>query len=324
MAEFKIGRLRFSWVGEWATGTMYNRDEIVQYNGKAYVCLDPHTASANFYSDLNNVIPRWTLMMTGQTWKGTWQQNTQYSLDNIVIFGGIVYKCNTEHISGLVLETDLEKWDIYAESKVWKDVWVYGSVYGVGDIVNYGGTTYQCIESHISAGTIDLGLEADLSKWDVYAYGVFYKGYYADDVRYKINDIVRFGANQYICTVGHRSTPTFNPLNWDLWLPGIEFENDWSDATSYQPGDVVIYGGYLYISMTLNNVNNIPPVSPGDWDLLTISYNIRGDYDEDSGAYKVGDVVRRHGQLYTAVADSSLVDPIAFSLTTTYNSTGSS
>jgi hypothetical protein len=37
MAEFKISRLRFSWVGEWVTSTVYNRDEIVQYNGTTYV-----------------------------------------------------------------------------------------------------------------------------------------------------------------------------------------------------------------------------------------------------------------------------------------------
>ena len=45
MSEFKISRLRFSWVGEWTDLRLYNKDEIVQFNGKAYVCLIPHTAS---------------------------------------------------------------------------------------------------------------------------------------------------------------------------------------------------------------------------------------------------------------------------------------
>jgi hypothetical protein len=330
MAEFKIGRLRFSWVGEWVTSTVYNRDEIVQYNGKSYVCIEPHTASANFYDDLNYIDPveglqiRWTLMMTGQTWKGSWQQNTLYSLDNIVIFGGIVYKCNQDHTSGIVLETDSEKWDIYSESNNWKDSWLPGVVYGLGDIVNYGGTTYQCIESHVASISVPLGLEDDLEKWEVYAYGNEYRGEYAAAIRYKLNDLVNFGSNQYICIIGHTSTSTFNPNNWEIWLPGIEFENEWDSAASYQPGDVVIYGGYLYISLTLNNVNNIPPVNAGAWDLLTISFNIRGEYDEASDLYQVGDVVRRNGQLYTAIADSISEDPIEFSVITTYNPTGSS
>jgi len=330
MAEFKISRLRFSWVGEWVTSTVYNRDEIVQYNGKSYVCIEPHTASANFYDDLEYIDPvegleiRWTLMMTGQTWKGAWQQNTLYSLDNIVIFGGIVYKCNQDHTSGLVLETDSEKWDIYSESNNWKDSWFPGVVYGVGDIVNYGGTTYQCIESHIASVSVSLGLEDDLEKWEVYAYGNEYRGDYVPEIRYKLNDLVNFGANQYICIIGHTSTSTFNSNNWEIWLPGIEFENEWSSTTSYQPGDVVIYGGYLYISLIVNNVDNLPPTSSGDWDLLTISFNVRGEYDEESELYQVGDVVRRNGQLYTAIADSSSEDPIEFSIVTTYNSSGSS
>ena len=330
MAEFKISRLRFSWVGEWVTSTVYNRDEIVQYNGKSYVCIEPHTASANFYDDLNYIDPveglqiRWTLMMTGQTWKGAWQQNTLYSLDNIVIFGGIVYKCNQDHTSGLVLETDSEKWNIYSESNNWKDSWFPGVVYGVGDIINYGGTTYQCIESHIASVSVSLGLEDDLEKWEVYAYGNEYKGEYAPAIRYKLNDLVNFGANQYICIIGHTSASTFNSNNWEIWLPGIEFENEWNSTTSYQPGDVVIYGGYLYISLIVNNVDNLPPINSGDWDLLTISFNVRGEYDEESELYQVGDVVRRNGQLYTAIADSSSEDPIEFSIVTTYNSTGSS
>ena len=134
MAEFKISRLRFSWVGEWVDGKAFNKDEIVQYEGKAYVCLIPHT-SAGFYADLGDIEPKWELMMTGQTWKGPWTQFSFYSLDNIVIFGGIVYKCNTAHVAGAVLDTDIEKWDVYAESKTWQSEWTSDTQYGVGDII---------------------------------------------------------------------------------------------------------------------------------------------------------------------------------------------
>ena len=33
MAEFKIGRLRVTWGGPWATGTFYNRDYVIQHGG---------------------------------------------------------------------------------------------------------------------------------------------------------------------------------------------------------------------------------------------------------------------------------------------------
>ena len=46
-AEFKIGRLRFTWEGAWTAGKFYNRDAVVQYQGKTYACLVPNTSAAN-------------------------------------------------------------------------------------------------------------------------------------------------------------------------------------------------------------------------------------------------------------------------------------
>jgi len=215
MSEFRISRLRFSWVGEWIDQTAYNKDQIVQYEGKAYVCLVPHTSNS-FYSDLGAVTPKWDLMMTGQTWKGPWSQFTFYSLDNIAIFGGIVYKCNTQHTSGATLDTDIAKWDVYAESKTWQSEWTTSSSYGIGDIVQYGGSSYECIISHTSADTDIDGLEADyygidstLVKWKLVKEGIQWRGLFDDravdstEVRYKLNDIVKYGPSVYKCIEGH-------------------------------------------------------------------------------------------------------------------------
>ena len=95
--EFKIGRLRYTWRGEWNSGITYNRDAVVQYNGKMYICLEPHTAQVNFYNDLEFVTvqgastPRWLLTIDGRIWKDDWLPNTFYSVGNIVKYGGIVY-----------------------------------------------------------------------------------------------------------------------------------------------------------------------------------------------------------------------------------------
>ena len=34
MAEFKLGRLRFVWQGQWTTGTAYVKDDIVRYGAQ--------------------------------------------------------------------------------------------------------------------------------------------------------------------------------------------------------------------------------------------------------------------------------------------------
>ena len=44
------------------------------------------------------------------------------------------------------------------------------------------------------------GLEADPIKWDESNAGVEYKTDWATAVRYKVNDIVKYGGSLYICT----------------------------------------------------------------------------------------------------------------------------
>ena len=56
MADFRIGRLKFKWRGDWSTSTAYLIDDIVKYGGNTYVVTSNHTSqatSAAFYTDFN-------------------------------------------------------------------------------------------------------------------------------------------------------------------------------------------------------------------------------------------------------------------------------
>lgn len=329
--EFKIGRLRFTWKGEWNDATFYNRDAIVQYDGKCYVCKEPHTSQANFYSDLNFVTPslaqqpRWELMLDGVAWKQDWTPSTFYSLGNIVKYGGTVYVCTEEHTSGTT-QIDLSKWTTYSQFDNWNSAWTTSTVYGVGDIVKYGGIVYRCITNHVSAATSASGLEADQSNWEIVNNGIEYKGQWSSGIRYKLNDLVRIGPDVQICTLHHTSTSTFDDAKFNVWAPGQAYENGWDETVTYQAGEIVIYGGYSYISLINNNLNNIPSVNAVDsssaWALVTKGYNLREDWT--GSVYKVGDVVRRGGQTFVAIEDSVGQDPSAISLSKTYTALGSS
>ena len=39
MADFKLGRIKFKWRGDWATSTAYVVDDIVKYGGNVYTVL---------------------------------------------------------------------------------------------------------------------------------------------------------------------------------------------------------------------------------------------------------------------------------------------
>lgn len=319
MAEFKIDRLRYTWVGPWTTATIYAKDSVVSQAGKSYVCLTPHT-SGTFSTDLNN--GDWTLMTSGTTWLGLWQTNFNYSVGGIVIYGGNAYICIVGHNSGASFNSFY--WGIYGVFQEWMTNWNPNTQYGIGSIVKYGGMIYLCITQHTSAVTVALGLEVNQSAWSTLDSGINYLGNWSPSTRYILNDVVKEGPDLWINSTGHTSGTVFNSSGyWSIWLPGIDFGGTWSNITAYQPGDVVVYGGYSYVSNTQNNTGNTPSLDNTDWTLFTQGYSILGDWSNSTN-YKIGSVVRRYGWLYTSIADNINQDPAALTLSTTYTASGSS
>ena len=59
------------------------------------------------------------------------------------------------------------------------------------------------------------------------------------------DDIVKYGANTYLCTTQHTSSgTTLDETKFTLFVSGLEFEDSWSSSTLYQLGDIVTFGGY--------------------------------------------------------------------------------
>jgi len=428
-AEFKIGRLRFSWKGVWTPATIYARDDVVSYQGKAYVCLLPNTSDAtSFYNDLYYVTqtgastPYWNMIVDGKTFVtangGAWQTGQAYSLGNIVSFGGVIYYANTKHTS-TAFASQASYWTQYSEFNAWRSVgWLPNNVYGKNDVVKYGGIVYKCIANHTSSASNTLGLEANQSAWTIIDSGVEYKGTWSSNVRYKTNDIVKYGPDLWSAINGHTSvvantlstvattgtagqfsytggtliigqavtvsgqlastatgsisgyagaTTTyyvsatdgastftlsntyanaiantgqlttvqgtltgltvsingFDQAKWTTWMPGFEYVGSWNVGTVYQTGDTVSYGGYTYYSKTANNIGNTPSVDATDWGVLTQGFNFRGEWGSATN-YRIGDVIRRNGMFFDAIADNTAQDPSSYSVSKTYSTTGSS
>jgi hypothetical protein len=136
-----------------------------------------------------------------------------YKLNDVVKYGGLLYICNDSHTSAATtasgLEADQAKWTVYAEGFDWKTSWTTSTRYKVNDLVKYGGYTYVCNLYHTSAATAASGLEADQAKWDTFNPGIEYKGTWSTAVRYKVNDVVKYGAGLWICTTQHTADAAF-------------------------------------------------------------------------------------------------------------------
>ena len=321
-AEFKIGRLRYNWQGVWTPGNTYARDDVVQNDGRAYVCLVPGVASTNFYTDYYATFPVWQQMTDGKSWTGAWLPSTVYGIGDTVLFGGKAYYCSTNHTSGSLFETNSANWTEYTEFAGWHISWTPNTEYGLNDVVKYGGIVYKCIANHVSAASNNLGLEANQSAWTIFYAGVEYKSSWQSGYRYKANDLVKLGGDIYSC-VNYNSDPSFVAANWVLWLPGTNFALIYQLSTTYQLGDIVIYGGDAYISKIANNIGHSPASNPSSWALFNVGYAIRGAWSSAS-SYAPGDVVNRNGMLYEAINDNSNQDPSTGTINLTYIAAGSS
>jgi len=244
MAEFKLGRLRFVWQGNWTTGTAYVKDDVVRISGKSYVCVVGHTASTNFITDLNAVPTKWNLVADGSTWTGTWNNSTYYNTNDLVKYGGVVYICNTPHqsvpASITLTTTGASASNGTATLSFNSSFTINGTVYanavqpflvgativvsGFSSAANFNGTftvtactttsvSYALIGSYTDTvgtitGTAQSGLEASLSNWTTYATSMNWIGNWSINTRYKDNDVIKYGGETYVCNTGHVSANT--------------------------------------------------------------------------------------------------------------------
>jgi hypothetical protein len=306
MAEFRLGRLKFVWRNAWATSTTYVKDDIVKYGGKTYVCIFGHTSNATaaggFYTDLT--ANYWNQMSDGIAWANEWATSTYYKINDTARYGGKVYICLEGHTSnasasgGFYTDLTASKWELLTDGQAWESAWDTATYYKVNDIVNYGGRTYICNQGHTSQTL----LEDDQGKWDLYVDGLAFVGTWSgSSVHYKVNDIVSYGGQLYICNTHHTTTSTFDVAKFTVFANGLQFEGIYDNATSYQPGDVVTYGSNSYIALV--TTVGVLPTDPTNWNPINQGLVFRSAWDNGTQYYR-GDIVTYGAYSYVALRDT--------------------
>jgi hypothetical protein len=338
MAEFKITRFRYIWKNEWTTTDEYFKDDVVYYQGSSWVCIRQHTAGT-FDSDQEfialgdtNASPAWTKMSEGRTFSGPWTTNTLYEPGMLVYVGGNVYLCVNSHTSAANFNSDLINWELFAVGSNFRNTWTTATRYRVGDVVRYNGYTYQCTLEHTSGaisegvmvGNNDLDDDSTAETWTVVVENYTYVGSYTASIRYRKNDLVKYGGSILKCITEHTSTEIISNENFVTYLSGFEFDNQWNSSIYYAIGDVTRYGGVVYVAAQ-NNYNSQPGINEINdaglgnpaWTVVTKGTNFRGEYDPGSAAqYQEGDIVRRGGALWVSLTNQFTDDSSLRSLDT--------
>jgi hypothetical protein len=153
--------------------------------------------------------------------QGAYSSGTTYEMNDVVTYGGKSYVyVNTTNTSGN-LPTNATYWSKMAEGLASRGAWAANTAYYPGDIVVSGGSTYQVLLAHTSGNFLHVDISAN--KLSSFVSGFDWKGDWAGNTAYKVDDVVFVDGNAYIATAEFTSNATTfatDIANWDLFSQG--------------------------------------------------------------------------------------------------------
>jgi len=273
MAEFRLGRLKFNWRGDWTVSTAYVIDDVVSIGGNVYVCVVNHTSAGTadgwYSTDFNIGTPRWQLMVPGVDSVGIFTSGTYYGPNDVVAYGGVLYRTLTPHVGTAFTNAYFTP---YVEG--------FGNVtnfsesvnYKQRDLVAYSGNVYLA-STAISASSTYPNVSGD---WDLMVTGISTTGIgtYDNSSAYSQGSVVTYGGDTYIAIASSVSAGLVpdgdanSADNWSIISRGLRNVGAWSTSTTYYRNDVVTYTSSSYIGISTLTVGEQPDVSPSAWQQL--------------------------------------------------------
>ena len=273
MADFRLGRLKFNWRGNWAPTTAYVIDDIVKFGANTYVCTTNHTSVSSETTWYATDLAKWSLHVEGITNRGDWTPATYYKINDLIKFGNTQYRVTTGFTSGGTFSSS--NMVQYFGGFNFEAGWNSGTEYQTGDVVSYGG--YNYIAKTVNTNKAPSSYTSD---WDPLTNGFTFVGAWSTTRSYIPGEVVRFGGYSYVAknNIGVAGAgKTTSPVavgygtQWDLIVKGFDWKSAWSSLTTYELGDTVSRNSNSYVSVASTNFNHSPETDAlGDyWNPLT-------------------------------------------------------
>lgn len=287
-----------------------------------------------------------------------WKPNTNYTVGDIVRYTNLKSSqyayCTvagqtdtvepTNNVTGSIITSGTAKFQVLdiatgTSQEGVISIWLSGTYYKRGDVVQYGDVLYKCTRPH-DATTF----EADKNNWqEIFASLRKWK----KQTFYNVGDTILNDGVAYECKTAHTSENTFKEEKWErLFEIGVEF----SPLKQYYRGDIIRYARNLYkakkdvkgnfqladwekvtdvikfwddnknepylagdtavVHNTLVTVGNI-----GTTDLNSNTKPLNAsiaEHDINALKYPVGTVVRKDGSIYQKIKDDKEADYTTF------------
>lgn len=297
-----------SFVGDWEQNRSYAPNAVVKYGANFYKCVITHSSGSALEDDIEN----WELYLEGLNWKGDYASGTLYRVNDLVKYGGTIFRCTETHTSaGNAIDTG--RFDVEIFGSQYDGLWNSSINYNIGDIVRHEGFMYYAVNNNIDSKPY-IDSDAGSLDWILLARNINFRGTWSVNGIYKTGDVVYRGGNLYLALrdiggvvqvagdiegappvlisgeLQDGSTLDYlDPSAWELLIPGKSWKGSWESGTVYGVGDIVIWKGTAY---TCNIEHQASFVNfPGDngggyqfWDILV-------EAGQPGSLYRKGDLL---------------------------------
>lgn len=275
MAEFRLGRVKFNWTGNWQPSKSYLIDDIIKFGGNTYVAVQNHTSVASTSDFYATDLAKWNVHLEGITNTGDWIAGVYYRVNEVFKFGNVQYRVTTAHLSAGTFP-DLSKVTEYLAGFKAEGEWSNDVQYQSGDVVNYQGSSYVALTTSLAGflppTNVAIGTDIAGKTWQVLADGLAGAAITFTAGTYYRGQLVQYGGNIYRHKVG--VTTNVYPLGagdtmtgvgignsvWDLLVQGFKFVGNFSTTFNYSPGHVARFGSNSYVAVG-NSFSNITPTA---------------------------------------------------------------
>ena len=276
-------------INDWAQSTDYGHGALVKYNGIVYKCSISHQSGIFLEDNIND----WEVFFDGIDYRSQYAPDTTYRKNDLVKYGGTLWRCNESHVAQLRLDTS--KFDLELPGFTYAGIWNSDAFYEEGDVVTYGGYLYFAIASNTDSDPSRL-YNTNTTDDSTYNWIILSKTYnFVDDftpfTKYKTGDIVQRGGNTYVAvrdvnvSDGDDSTLDYlEPDIWELLIPGTKFVSAWQKDRRYYFNEVVYHLGFAYKCNQehVSTDNNFPGDNGSGyfyWDTFVESGSLGGLHD---------------------------------------------
>jgi hypothetical protein len=136
------GGLKFE--GAWNTGTTYQINDLVTFNGSAFIAISNHTGTQP--EPAGNAA--WAVFAGGFQFEGVWNSGIAYQTNDLVTFNGSSYIAISDHTGTQPEPAGNAAWIVFASGLQFEGAWDISTAYHVNDITILNGSSYIAISDH--------------------------------------------------------------------------------------------------------------------------------------------------------------------------------